>query len=284
MKKKIIIIILSIIGLIIISTSIYFIIQGNKKPVTYENEKTDDKTDIVEPTKTIEENDSKTNIANALYNISQKESFKTTTTGKSKALFSTQEIKDERIVIGSKAIVSTVSVGIVKLGKQKYLDKNTKKALIRDYETLSIDEVKWKEEAPEEITFDEYINRYGTLPFEASAYIINNDTIKTISDTIKVSDNEYKIELELKPNEAAFWYKHEIATDSGSTMEPDFEYVKLVYYLDSNINILKIEVEEKYKVEVIIQTTATTNRTEVFEYDNIKFREEDLAYFEKNKG
>ena len=281
MKKKIIGIILSIIGIIIITVTIYFIVQGNKKPITYGNEKTDDKTDIVEPTKTIEENDSKTNIANALYNISQKESYKTTTTGSSKALFSTQDIKDEKIVIGSKAIVSTVSVGIIKLGKQKYFDEDNKKVLVRDYENLSIEDVKWKENDPEQLTFDEYINRYGTLPFDASAYIINNDTIKTISDTIKISDNEYKIELELKPNEAAFWYKREIATNSGSSMDPEFEYVKLVYYLDSNINILKIEVEERYKVEVLIKTTATTNRTEVFEYDNIKFREEDLAYFEK---
>ena len=58
MKKKLIIIILSIVGLIIISTTIYFIVAANKKPITYDNEKTDDKTDIVAPTMTIEENDS----------------------------------------------------------------------------------------------------------------------------------------------------------------------------------------------------------------------------------
>ena len=282
MKKKIIITILSISLLVIISISIYFIIASNKKPITYNNEQTDDKTEVLPPVNSIEDNDSKTNIANALYNISQKESFKTTTTGSSKALFFTQQIRDERIIVGSKAIVTTISVGIVKLGKQKYLNKDLKKALIRDYQTVSETDVTWKTDDPEEITFDEYINRYGTLPFEASAYIISNDTIKTISDTVKVEENMYKIELELKPNEAAFWYKHEIATDSGSTMEPDFEYVKLVYYLDSNINILKIDVEEKYKVESMgFKTTATTNRTEVFEYDNIKFRNEDLAYFEK---
>ena len=45
MKKKLIIIILSIVGLIIISTSIYFIVAANKKPITYDNEKTDDKTE-----------------------------------------------------------------------------------------------------------------------------------------------------------------------------------------------------------------------------------------------
>ena len=282
MKKKIIITILSISLLVIISISIYFVIASNKKPITYNNEQTDDKTDVLPPVNNIEDNDSKTNIANALYNISLKESFKTTTTGSSKALFFTQQIRDERIIVGSKAIVTTISVGIVKLGKQKYLNKDLKKALIRDYQTVSETDVTWKTDDPEEITFDEYINRYGTLPFEASAYIISNDTIKTISDTVKVEENMYKIELELKPNEAAFWYKHEIATDSGSTIEPDFEYVKLVYYLDSNINILKIDVEEKYKVESMgFNTTATTNRTEVFEYDNIKFREEDLAYFEK---
>ena len=225
-------------------------------------------------------------ISYILWKVENTNSFMVTTTGEAKASIATQKIANERIVIGKKAMVSTISSGLINTAKQKYYANN--KVLIREYEKLDGINVTWKNTEPECISYEEMISKMGWLPWQANGYIICNDTYLN-KDNIKIeslNNDLYKVSFDLNPDGdyAPFWYRREILSTSNSTMIPRFEKIHIDFTFDKEYRLIYQDFKESYYVKSVGITalTESTMRDE-FKYDNIEFNPNYLSYFDNYK-
>lgn len=303
MSKKAKIILFSIIGavsLIIIGVviTIIIILATNKpKPVKFDGD-TEETTDVIiidneDDIKEIGEYDAKEVLGISLGKITQAKSFEVITTGKTEAqspfLTSNVKINNHRIVIDGEAFIECVSKETYDLGTRgsqrllsggKVAMRTTNKVDSNAVATFDNDDV-------EIISNDEYIKRYGWLPYQMNGYIINENTYLE-DPTIKKNDDEtYTILVKLDPNsDAAFYYKREIATNANATKEPVFKEIQFEIKIDSNFVIQEVKTHEKYEVTInmFIEITSptTTECVDTYNYENVSF-DENLYNYYKNK-
>ncbi len=315
MKKKIIII--SIISVILISLSIgltIFFVNKNNKNTVKPNEKIeleekeigeeDDSPKYFEYDYQYKTNllktpndgtnpsnyDSLTNIYYALYNLEHKNAFKVTTTGATtaKVLFvnTEQKISNSRIVIGDKAMLETISEGMVKVAYQKYFTDYGNNVYMRETHDVNNLVPTYTDVEPEKVDAKGYIEDYGWLPFKAIGYIICDETVKEVSE-LKCENGIYEVDLILDHEEtkAPYWYRREVKTTGTTNDYPLFSYVSLTYKFDSNWNIISLHTQEKYQVSTEMSLGFTvdceTNCDDYFSYENVEFNKEEEAYFKK---
>ncbi len=292
MKKKWIILITIISIFLVVGTglTIFFVSSANEKTVTFDDDaNVDDYKYVTTLKKTPEDGsnpsnyDALTNVYYSLYNLEHKEAFSCVTTGQAKAAVATQIISNSRVVIGDKAMVSTISDGIIKVGTQKYFVEKNGNVLLRTAQSINDAKAVWKTEEPECITSDAYLKQYGWLPYKAIGYIICDDTVLEASE-LKCENGIYETTLTLDPDgeKAPYWYRREVATNGSSTMIPEFSLIKLTYKFDSNWNIIEVHAQEKYLVKSMgIKTTCETNCYDKYSYDNVSFDEDSYNFFKK---
>ncbi|MDE6655445.1 MAG: hypothetical protein K2J85_00465, partial [Anaeroplasmataceae bacterium] len=160
--------------------------------------------------------------------------------------------------------------------------------LIRDYISKKGDVIEWKTEEPECITKKEYINRYGWLPNQATAYIICKETILEITEVTVLENGLYSITLTLNPDEdyAPFWYRREVDTNASSTTVPVFSSIIIEYIFDDDWKIQQVNTREKYKVSprvAPIPVNCETNIKETFDYSTGEFDASAMEFFEQYK-
>lgn len=283
MKKRIICLILILIVAVGGGIGAYILNEANKGPAEIVESEAKFKTTLKEaPTdgSLPEAYSVYDNVAFALWKIENTDEFKTVTTGKSEASIATIQIYNTRTVKNGRAIVSTVSAGMVSSGKQKYFVDN--KVLLRDASKINGFDTIWKTDQPECISNKAYINRYGWLPYQCTGYIICEDTILEASELIQNGDGTYTIRLVLNPDSdyAPFWYRREVLTNAGSTMVPEFRSIEIEYKLDTQWRILESRIQEEYKVKSMgVEAVSKTDCTEVFTYDSIEFDENEYNFF-----
>lgn len=285
MKKKIILIVLAILIAVGGGIGAYFIKEAHRGPAQIEETEAKYKTTVKEaPTdgSNPEQYSVLDNLAFAMWTIENAKEFKTTTTGKSEASVATIQIYNTRLVKDHKALVSTVSSGMISSGKQKYFLDN--KVLLRDADHIDGFNTTWKTAQPECISNSAYIKRYGWLPFQCTGYIICKETILEASELIVNEDGTYTIRLSLNPNDdyAPFWYRREVLTNANSSMVPKFNSIKIDYKMDSTWHILEAKIKEEYKVKAMgIEAVSKTDCTEVFDYSPVEFENGDTDFFKQ---
>lgn len=289
MKKKIIFLSIFILLLIAGGVGIFYFTQSNRDAVTFADGdakyKTETKEAPLDGTLPLEHN-SYDNLAYVLWVLEHEEHFSSTTNGTSVSVGQTQVIYNHKVVNGDEQLVDTVTSGLVSLGKQKYFKDG--KVLIRDYISKEGDQITWKQDDPECITFKGFISRYGSLPTYPSAYIICKDTILEISETIQLEDGQYSISVTLNPNweYAPFWYRREVSTNASSLSEPIFSEIKLEYIFDANWRVHEIKTKEKYSVTpkvAPITVNCDTNISEKFDYEHYELDADAVEFFNRFK-
>jgi len=228
----------------------------------------------------------------SLNKLKETNSYEIKTTGTSTAsvfgVKTTIDISNTRTVVGSEAMITCISAGMISSGSQRYF--NDSKVYLRkgkvDKKTVSAtfdDTI-----TPEVITNDEYINRYGWLPFQVFGYIVNKDTLKE-DITIKENDNKsFDLKIALKPDsDAAFYYKREIGTNAKSPKEPEFVAIDIEININESFVINTVKFEEEYKVvsgdfSFVGAVDTKTSLTDTYNYTDVKFNEDYYKYF-KNK-
>lgn len=312
MKKKIIFIsIISIITLaFIVAISIFFINKSNSKVVTYNDDeleviehKDDDSPKYFEydykyktalaktPTDgtTPNDYDSLTNISFVLYNLEHKEAFKCISTGvtKSNFIFSVeQKIANSRVVINDKAMIQTVSDGIVKIAYQKYFLDYGNKVFMRQTDKVNNLSPTFDEKEPEKLDAKEYIEKFGWIPFKSTGYIICKDTVLEASK-LKYENDIYEISLTLDPNndKAPYWYQREVARTGSAEENPIFSYINLTYKFDAKWNLISVDINEKFKIKNNLSFGSFVNCETIikdtYSYSNVSFDEELINYYEK---
>ena len=286
-RKKIFMLISAILTLIIVPVSIIMVAGQNKASVDIDSSEAKFETTLKEaPTdgSTPLDHDIYDNIAYALWLVENTDAFKATTTGVSHASVATQKILNERVVMGKSAMINTITSGMIKQANQKYWSED--KVLIRDGSVKDVNNVKWSTDTPEALSHKGYLKRYGWRPFQASAYIISKDTILQTPEITTNQDGSFTISMELNPDGeyAPFYYKREVLANSGSSIIPRFQEIKLDLNINSSWQIQYIDVLEVYEVKTMgIQATSRTENHEVFEYTGVEFDGQSLSYFDSYK-
>lgn len=229
--------------------------------------------------------DSKTNIYYALYKLNHTKDFKCTTLGKTIAAgFMEQNTKNLRIVSDKEAFIQTVSDGALKVATQKYF-KNCGEE-IKERKTTKIKDLnpEFNNEEIQNIDTKTYLEEYGWLPFKPYGHIISDDTIIKASE-LKKENNNYIINLEMDPNneKTPYFYQNEVKTTGSLEGYPKFSLINLEFTIDENWRILKVVFHEKMKVTknfiFNIEVETENNQTDTFEYDNIKIDDEIINIF-----
>ena len=289
-KLKIILTIVVLLVATISGFGAYFITEMNKAPATIEESEAKFQTTLKEAPKdgSLPTDHSPIDvIAYVLWTVENTSEFKVVTTGKANASIAVQEISNNRVVKDNKAMVSTISSGMISMGKQRYFENE--KVLIRDFAKLDGVNATWKDDVvPECISYKENISRYGWLPFQANGYVICEETYLN-KDDIKIEvlgDGLYKVAFDLNPDSdyAPFWYRREILTSSSSTILPEFLSIHAEFTFDSSYRMIYQDFKESYKVKSMgVEAITNTDVRDEFSYENVEFDSKSLAYFEQYK-
>nr|MCR5647737.1 hypothetical protein [Acholeplasmatales bacterium] len=289
LRTKIILIITTLVVAGVGGFGAYILTEANKAPAVIEDSDAKFQTTLKEaptdgslPT----EHSPEDVIAYCLWTVANTKEFKVITTGVANASIATQQIANERVVKNGRAMISTVSSGMVKVAKQRFFHDNT--VLLRDADKIDGVNVVWKDQIPECISYNGNIKRYGWLPFQANGYIICSETYLDRNNIVLTDNNDgtYSIVFDLNPAEdkAPFNYRREILTNSSSTMIPKFEKIHIEFTINAKYQILKQDIQEEYTVKSMgIEALTVTDCHDVFTYEDVEFNPEFLAYFESYK-
>ena len=288
MKKKIIISLSILFVVTILFVGGYFLFSMFQSPAEiedsdalYETTLKETPTDGSIPT----EYNIEDNIAFALYKLSNTKEFKSVTTGSAVAVGVNQSVSNVRVVKDDKAMVSMITSGFIENAKQRYFLKD--KVLLRDAvkPLISKTEANWATSEPECVTYNTIKKRYGWFPFEATGYIICEDTFIN-KDKMKLKENNdrtYTLVFDLDPdtNKAPFWYRREVLTNSNSTIIPEFFSIHIEMTIDENWTILQNEIKESYKVKSFgVEAVTDTSCKEEFFYEDVEFDKAAYDFFE----
>jgi hypothetical protein len=119
-----------------------------------------------------------------------------------------------------------------------------------------------KGEYPKEYTLfkpEDYKTTYGKTPEEMFIYIISNKTVNLNKCSVSEKNGKIKIILDLDKDIATYYYKVQMKGMSNLAGLPVFEYVKLKYTFDSNMTLLHMKVDEKYKASMAGVTATIVN-------------------------
>ena len=282
-------------NIIRISLSVFFccigvffaILSHNKvkggKPIRFDGD-IDETTDVIviddDDIKTIDNYTVKEVLGISLGKVTTCKSFEVRTTGTSTASGVNVKIANYRVIKDNEAFIECVS-------KSSFLDMGTNgsqrffsgdKIALRKTSKVSDEAVAtFDNDDVEIINNDEYITRYGWLPYQMNGYVINDNTYLEDPTMKKNDDDTYTILVKLDPNSnAAFYYKREVATNASATKEPVFKEIKFEITIDSNFVIQKVKSYEKYDVTVYaifaeMTSETVTECTDTYNYDNVSF-------------
>lgn len=261
-------------------------------PIRFEGD-TNETTDVIiiddEDIKTIDGYTVKEVLGISLGKVTTCKSFEVTTTGNSSAIAfgttTTVNISNHRIVKDKEAFIECISessVGFGTLASQRFFSSD--KVCIRN--TKSVKDLKpdYTDATTETIDNNEYIIRYGWLPYQMNGYIFNDNTYLEDPTMTKNDDDTYTLLVKLDPNsDAAFYYKREVVTNASATKEPIFKEIQFEIKIDSNFVIHEVKTHEKYDVTVNmfidITSETVTECTDTYNYDNVSFDETLYNYY-----
>ena len=130
--------------------------------------------------------------------------------------------------------------------------KNVNESLVANYSGQS-----WTD-----TNVESYSTKFGLKPTDYTPYIINRNTINSFDD-ISYSNGITTFTLNLNPTTSTTKYITRMTAYSGQTPN-GFNYVKLTYKIDSDGNLISLNINESYTVTVVVTVTCTGKITETF--------------------
>lgn len=97
-------------------------------------------------------------------------------------------------------------------------------------------------------TQEGFIAAYGRLPSEMFNYIIHELTI-TSAEKKEVDNGNYEITLVTNPDLATYKYQSQMSSISSLSSRPTFSSCVLVFTVDSELNLVSLNVSESYVAE-----------------------------------
>ena len=184
------------------------------------------------------------NFLLAEYNANQAQTF----TAIGNGLVSTiakQPIYSAKKYDGNKYSFESVSSGIVTVASCDVYNKKTNK--IEQYSSNggSGENTKWKYSS--DISPEEYQKIVGTLPSDIQPYIISSKTVLSSSEVTEDEETGfYTFTLVLHNIYSVINYAKQVKKTGGLSAYPEFSSIKQEITIDSNWNLIEVNVREEY--------------------------------------
>lgn len=191
----------------------------------------------------IEESEYKTILSYIAAKLGSYTSYKSVTEGKTvsagfiEVKINTLNIKSEYSYTKneSKGLVSSVHEAYYHASKAAYRDNDS-----GDFSVSSI---------------DDYLNVYGTYPFENSleGYSIKEDAIKSVTKEV-VENDKYTFRVEFDPEKSTNNVKIQMKKIGGLGDYPTFESIEMRFIINNDFTLNTIDLHSKYKAKKGFET------------------------------
>lgn len=270
-KKKVIICIVSVVlaGTAVFGAFTFLGPSGGTTDVA-PPDNTNDGTSLRPADKTVADyvSDPKQNLYIANGVLAEAGSFRSTSTGttvSTKVGFSvTQDILATRVVKGSTVYKKSSSYGLVKMGDER-LAHGDKYLYRLATKVNSVSDMDWPNDAPTELSKEEFVNRYGQRGNGLTGYILNDETI--VSATFDGYDEQsglYTFTYVLDNQKATAYMLYEMRTNSGSKNFATFQKAVITVSMDANWVVHTLTTDCEYNVPIAGGTPCKESMTEVF--------------------
>ena len=199
--------------------------------------------------------------------VMDQETYRSVTTGQTKAKVGfidyNQNVHNVRVVTDDSVFTEAISTSMfVKIGEQKYFKDGA--ILVRKASSVSADSATWSDQIVA-ISQQDYQDAYGQDPRNLSNYVISRDTVQNPTMTAN-DDGTYTVTFDLEPAGASAYYKHQVRTYSGASKNPEFTAVHMVWTIDANWDLLRMDTVESYSVAMsgLGSLNCTSTLTETF--------------------
>lgn len=227
--------------------------------------------------------DAKTNLYMAnFYNKNNAKYYRTEQSGEVTAkvvgVNYVQTVSNRRIINDDEAFTEAISVSSMKqVGVQRYVTPTS--YLVRKGSNVKIDGTNWSNDVSS-LTKENYLSRYGGLPFGYTSYILNDYTVLSSEIVEQASDTttfKYVLDTEISP----LRYSYEVMTMGGASELPTFENVTLTVTMDNMWRVSNVKQEEKYRMPLFGGITCTAVIEENFFYEDESIVVPEREVFEK---
>ena len=97
-------------------------------------------------------------------------------------------------------------------------------------------------------SIEDFKDAWGKTLQDIFIYLICNETVLDKGTSVTKKDGIIRVQLELDPEVASYYYKHQMKSLSDLSALPTFEYLRQTYIFDaSNMMILHSILDEKYQ-------------------------------------
>ena len=115
---------------------------------------------------------------------------------------------------------------------------------------------KYKTE-PDKYSYKEYKEAWGKNLPDMAIYLIASSTV-TGQELVKDGDG-YKVTLNLQPVKGGYNYRYQMKTISNLAAYPSFSLLDLTYWLDADLNIVKMNEHSKFSAQMVGVSAAVEN-------------------------
>lgn len=187
-----------------------------------------------------------------------------------------QNIYTKKYRNGNSYFVENISKGQVILGvdtniaERNYYDLSSD--LVKIYKGSNIQQTSATfNDLKEQMSLSQWKEKNGTTPLNFQPYIVSSKTIESATNptacTLEGGKRGYYIKMSLKAT-SAFLYVKQIKNLSGLGDYPNFNYINIEVYLNSDGTFNKIVCSEKYTVKKMGMNVGTTSvMTYTFNYE-----------------
>lgn len=199
--------------------------------------------------------------------FSKYEHSKSITIGNAVAAVVNQSIRASSFRNGNEYLEESISKSnFVSLAARTYLHEDTNLEFL-DGSATSSNTASWPDEHYN-FTTEEYADAFGKTPSTPLIYIVGKKTIISSGCSATKTDNGYRVELTLNPVNSVVNYVKQMKSLSKLADYPSFESVHTVFYLNNDLLVNKLEVEEKYYAKTGgVGADITANLTIYYEVD-----------------
>lgn len=110
---------------------------------------------------------------------------------------------------------------------------------------------------PETLSYVDYKEKWGRNLPDMAIYLIHSSTVE--NEELVQEGKGYKVTLQLQPVKGAYNYRYQMKTISDLESYPSFSLLDLTYWLDENLNIIKMNEHSKFTATMVGVSAAVEN-------------------------
>ena len=121
------------------------------------------------------------------------------------------------------------------------------------------------QDGAKDYTIDGFKESWGKTLKDVFIYLICDETVISEGTSVTKKDGIIKVQLELDPEIASYYYKQQMKSLSDLSALPTFEYLRQTYFFDANnMNILHSIFDEKYQATMSGITATIVNHLDYY--------------------